>query len=64
MMPYFEKILCGVAQEISILYFFLFNKLLNVDIYRVCLILLLLLLLLLLNVTRYLLLPNDLRLTI
>ena len=48
-MPYFEKPLCSVAQEILyfILYFFiLFNKPFNVDIYRVCLVLLLLLLLL------------------
>ena len=52
MILYFEKTLCNVAQDIrfSLFFFILFNKLVNVGIYRVCLILLLLLLLLLLNV--------------
>ena len=51
MMPYFEKALCSVAQEISIFYFFIFfQQLFSVHVYRVCLILLLFLLLLLLNI--------------
>ena len=53
MIPYFEKTLCNVAQEIRYTLFFKFylNKLFNVDIYKICLILLLLLLLL--NVTAF-----------
>ena len=47
MIPYFEKTLCCVVQKIRYtLLFFLFSKLFNVDIYRVCLILLFLLVLL------------------
>ena len=57
MIPYFEKNLVqrSVAQEIRyiLLFLILFNKLLNVDIYRVCFILLLLLLSLLLNVIAF-----------
>ena len=55
MIPYVEKALCRVAQEIRYTFFclILFNKLVSVDIYRGCLILLLLLLLLLLNVIAF-----------
>ena len=44
MIPYCEKALCRVAHEIMYTLLILFNKLLNVNIYRVYLILLLLLL--------------------
>ena len=50
MIPYFEKTLCSVAQEIRYTFFILFKKLFNVNVYRVCLVLLLLLLLSLLNI--------------
>ena len=48
MIPYFEKALCSVAQEIrhTLFFFILLKKIFNVDDYRVCLILFLLLLLL------------------
>ena len=36
MIPYFEKTLCSVAQEImcTLFFFILFKKLFNVDVYR------------------------------
>ena len=51
MIPYFEK--SSEQRSPGNTFLILFNKLFNVDIYRVCLILLLLLLLLLLNVIAF-----------